>query len=341
MVEEASAPSAPRTPKGSEAAAILLMLLAEEEAAQVLSRLEPDEVQHLGGAMFNVADVSEVQVNSVFNLFVDQARARTTVGFGADTHIKNMMERALGAERAENVMSRITPVTRSNSLDALKWMDPRTIANLIEPEHPQIGAIVLAHLEAPVAADVLQLLDESIQPDLVYRVATLGPVTSEALEDLEKLLMKAPTRAAASTSTKRGGAAEAAKIVNSSRTSAEQRIIRALAKLDKGLARTIEDEMFVFDNLMAVDDKGLGTLMRSVENDVLIVALKGAEPRLRDKILGCMSSRAAQSIVDEMADRGPIRLAEVQDAQKEILAIARRLASEGTINLGGKDDDYV
>lgn len=342
MVEAADAVSgAPRMPKGSEAAAILLMLLGEDEAAQVLTRLEPDEVQHLGGAMFSVADVSETQVNSVFSLFVDQARARTTVGFGADIQIRGMMEKALGNERAENVLSRITPATRSNALDALKWMDPRTIANLIEGEHPQIAAIVLAHLEPPIAADVLQLLDETIQPDLIYRVATLGPVTSEALEDLETLLLKQTGRVTTSTSTKRGGAAEAAKIVNNSRTSAEQRIIRALAKLDKGLARTIEDEMFVFDNLMALDDKGLGTLMRSVENDVLVVALKGAEPRLRDKILGCMSSRAAQSIVDEMADRGPIRLAEVQDAQKEILAIARRLASEGTINLGGKDDDYV
>lgn len=342
MAEEAAAPNPNRAPKGSEAAAILLMLLAEEEAAQVLSRLEPDEVQHLGGAMYNVADVSEVQVNTVFNLFVDQARARTTVGVGADTHIKNMMERALGTERAENMLSRITPPSRSNALEALKWMDPQSIADMIEPEHPQIAAIVLAHLEPPIAANVLQLLDESIQPDLVYRVATLGPVTAEALEDLEGLLLRQPARPAKkSPPTKRGGASEAAKIVNNARTSAEQRIIRALAKLDKGLARTIEDEMFVFDNLMAVDDKGLGTLMRSVENDVLVVALKGAEPRLRDKILGCMSSRAAQSIVDEMADRGPIRLAEVQDAQKEILAIARRLASEGTINLGGKDDDYV
>jgi flagellar motor switch protein FliG len=340
MVEEAAS-AAPRTPKGSEAAAILLMLLAEDEAAQVLSRLEPDEVQHLGGAMFNVADVSETQVNSVFSLFVDQARARTTVGFGADVQIRGMMEKALGNERAENVLSRITPQTRSTALDALKWMDPRTIANLVEPEHPQIAAIVLAHLEPPIAADVLQLLDESIQADLVYRVATLGPVTAEALEDLEALLMKPTNKVSSAPATKRGGAAEAAKIVNNARTSAEQRIIRALAKLDKGLARTIEDEMFVFDNLMALDDKGLGTLMRSVENDVLIVALKGAEPRLRDKILGSMSSRAAQSIVDEMADRGPTRLAEVQDAQKEILAIARRLAAEGTINLGGKDDDYV
>jgi len=340
MADEA-ATTPPQTPKGSEAAAILLMLLAEEEAAEVLSRLDPEEVQHLGGAMFGVADVSEGQINNVFDLFVDQARARTTVGFGADVQIRGMMERALGSERAENVLSRITPATRSTALDALKWMDPRTIASLIEPEHPQIAAIVLAHLDPPIAADVLQLLDENIQPDLVHRVATLGPVTTEALEDLETLLLKQTAKVSNGSSSKRGGAAEAAKIVNNTRTSAEQRIIRALAKLDKTLARTIEDEMFIFDNLMSVDDKGLGTLFRSVENDVLVVALKGAEPRLRDKILGCMSSRAAQSIMDEMADRGPIRLAEVQDAQKEILAIARRLAAEGAINLGGKDDDYV
>lgn len=328
-------------PGGSEAAAILLMLLEEDEAAQVLTRLSPDEVQHLGGAMFNVADVTEGQVNDVFDLFVSQARVRTTIGFEADSHIRGMMTRALGTDRAENVMARITPVARSNALDALKWMDPRTIAHLIEPEHPQIAAIVLAHLDPPIAADVLQLLDEAIQPDLIYRVATLGPVTSEALEDLENLLLKQTTRVSRGTSTKRGGASEAAKIVNNARTSAEQRIIRALAKLDKGLARTIEDEMFIFDNLLAVDDKSLGTLMRSVESEVLVVALKGADPRLRDKILGTMSTRAAQTIQDEMQNRGPIRLAEVQDAQKEILATARRLASEGTINLGGKDDDYV
>lgn len=345
MVEDVQAalplPPVSLAPKGSEAAAILLMLLAEEEAAEVLTRLEPDEVQHLGGAMFRVADVSESQVNTVFDLFVDQARARTTIGFGADVQIRGMMERALGNERAENMLARITPATRSAALDPLKWMDPRAIADLIEHEHPQMAALVLAHLDPPVAAEVLQLLDEQVQPDLVYRVATMGPVTAEALEDLEALLMKPRARPNSAPATRRGGASEAAKIVNNARTSAEQRIIRALAKLDKNLARTIEDEMFVFDNLMAVDDKGLGTLVRSVENDVLVVALKGAEPKLRDKILGCMSSRAAQTIIDEMQDRGPTRLAEVQDAQKEILAIARRLASEGTISLGGKDEDYV
>jgi flagellar motor switch protein FliG len=328
-------------PEGCEAAAILLMLLAEEEAADVLSRLDPEEVQQLGGAMFGVADVSENQVNGVLDLFVTRARARTTIGFGADGHIRGMMERALGADRADNILARITPPARASALDAFKWMDPRTIADLIEQEHPQIAALVLAHLDPPVAADVLQLLDEDTQTDVIYRVATLGPVTAEALDDLEAVLLRQINRASQGATTKRGGASEAAKIVNNTRQAAEVRIIKSLAKVDRTLARMIEDEMFVFDNLNALDEKSLGTLLRAVESDTLIVALKGCEAGLRQKMFGCMSSRAAQSIQDEMAERGPIRVTDVQDAQKEILATARRLADAGTISLGGKGDDYV
>jgi flagellar motor switch protein FliG len=317
------------------------MVLAEDEAAEVLSRLEPDEVQQLGGAMFSVADVSERQVDGVLDLFVNRARARTTIGFAADVQIRGMMQRALGQERADNVMARITPPQRASSLDALKWMDPKTIANLVEHEHPQIAALVLAHLDPPIAADVLQLLDEETQADVIYRVATLGEVSSDALEDLESILLKQVTLGATGTISKRGGAVEAAKIVSSTRTSSEQRLIKALAKLDKTLARTIEDEMFIFDDLAEVDEKSLGTILRAVENDTLVVALKGADPKLREKMFGCMSTRAAQSIQDEIAERGPMRLAEVNDAQKTILQIARALADAGTIMLGGKGDDYV
>ena len=328
-------------PIGSEAAAILLMLLGEEEAAQLIGRLDPQEVQTLGGAMFSVADVSEVQVNRVLDQFVLRARQRTSLGFGAGTQIRHIMEKALGHDRAENMLARITPQEKSSGLEALKWMDPRTIANLIENEHPQIIALVLAHLEAPIAADVLQLLDEDVQADLVYRVATMGPVTSDAIEDLERLLLRPVAPAKSGGTTKRGGTGEAAQIVNNARKSAEQRIIKALQKLDKVVARSVEDEMFIFDNLMALDDKNLGTLLRSVDGEILTVALKGVDERMKTKIFGCMSSRAAQSIQDAIADKGPMRLAEVQEAQKEMLAIARRLAAEGTIQLGGKGDDYV
>ncbi|RVT94653.1 flagellar motor switch protein FliG [Sphingomonas crocodyli] len=328
-------------PSGSQVAAILMMLLGEDEAAKVLSRLDPDEVQHLGGAMFGVANISEPEIEGVLDTFVERARVRTTLGFGVDRQIKGMMHKALGQEKADKVLQRITPVKHVNALENLKWMDARTIAATIEPEHPQIAALVLAHLESQVAADVLQLLPEDKQADLVYRVATLGPVPETALAELEELMNRPTKSVPTGAATQRGGAGEAAKIVNSSRKSAEQRIIKALQKLDKTLARTIEEEMFVFDNLLGVDEKNLGTLLRAVDNDTLVVALKGADEKLRQKIFGCMSSRAAQSIQDEIADRGPMRLAEVQEAQKNMLATARKLAAEGAINLGGKGDDYV
>ena len=345
-MSEASAslpPGLPALPpmNGSEAAAILLMLLDEAEAAEVLGRLGPEEVEQLGGAMFAVADVSEGQVDNVLDLFVQRARERTTIGFGADKQIRGMMERALGADRADNVLSRITPAERFSPLEALKWMDMRTIAAVIEQEHPQVAALVLAHLDPAAASEVLQMLDEDSQGDLVYRIATLRPVTAEAMEELERVMVKLVERSTSGATSRRGGPSEAAKIVNGTRTKNEQRIIRSLAKRDKGLARTIEDEMFVFENLMDLDEKSMGALLRAAENEVLVLALKGADAKLMAKMLGCMSSRAAQSIQDEMADLGPTRLADVQDAQREVLAVARRLSEAGTITIGGKGEDYV
>ncbi len=331
----------PAQPKGSEAAAILLMLLGDEEAADVLGRLEPDDVQSLGSAMFSVADVSEEQVENVFDLFLDKAKARTTIGFGATPRIRAVMQHALGEERAATMLARITPPARSRAFNALRWMDAKTIAMLVENEHPQIAALVLAHLDAAIAADVLQLLPADMQSDVIYRVATLGEVTSEALEELERILAEQATKPSSSPAPHRGGASEAAKIMNNTRPGADQRIIKSLAKMDKRLAQTIEEEMFIFDNLMELDEKNLGILLRNVENDVLVVALKGANEILRDKMYACMSQRAAQSVQDEMEERGPMRLADVLEAQREMLGIARRLADAGTIILGGRGDDYV
>jgi flagellar motor switch protein FliG len=345
MAEAAAAPIAQQSDAGklggSEAAAILLMLLGDDEAADVLSRLEPQEVQHLGAAMFNVADVSEDQVESVFDLFLSRARARTTIGFGAAPRIRAVMEQALGPERAETVLARITPPTDSRALDALRWMDAKTIVALIEHEHPQIAALVLAHLDPPMAADVLQMLPIEMQPDVIHRVATLETVTAEALEELERVLVREVTRTSSTPATARGGAAEAARIMNNTRPGTDQRIIRQLSKIDRKLAQTIEDEMFVFDNLDELDEKNLGTLLRNIEGETLVVALKGADERLREKMFRCMSSRAADSIRDEMEERGPMRLAEVIDAQKSVLAVARRLADAGTIMLSGRGEDYV
>ncbi|QPQ55352.1 flagellar motor switch protein FliG [Allosphingosinicella flava] len=325
---------------GSEAAAILLMLLEETEAAEVLTRLSPDEVQQVGSAMFELADITETQVDSVVVQFMTMAKARTTLGFDASTRVRSVMTHALGPTRADSMLARITPPTSSRALDALHWMDARTIATLVKEEHPQIAALVLAHLEPTAAGDVLQLLPPEIQPDVIHRVATLEIVTAEALEELERILVGEVSRSA-TPATARGGAGEAAKIMNNLRPGTGQRIIRSLNKVDKRLAQTIEEEMFVFDDLIAIDEKSLSTLFRNIENDALVLALKGATPRLREKILGCMSSRAADAIKDEMEARGPVRLAEVQDAQKEVLATARRLADAGTIMLLDSGNDYV
>ena len=341
LAPEAPAAAAADAPAGSEAAAILLMMLGDNEAAEILSYLDPHEVQHLGSAMFNIANVSEQQVEAVFDTFMTRAKARTTIGFGAAPRIRAVMEHALGAERAETVLARITPPTRSRALDALRWMDAKTIAALVENEHPQIAAIVLAHLEPPIAADVLQLLPAANQSDVIYRVATLETVTAEALAELETILVGEVSRVASSPAPARGGASEAAKILTATRPGANQRIIRGLGKIDKQLAQKIDEEMFVFDDLMAFDEKNLGMLLRNIENEVLVVALKGADEKLRDRIFGCMSGRGADSIRDEIEERGPMRLGDVQNAQKEVLAIARRLADDGTIMLAGRGDDYV
>ena len=332
--------AAPAT-SGTDAAAILMMLLGDKEAAEVLSRLEPTEVQQLGTAMFGVSDVSEDQIEGAFELFMKKAKGRTAIGVNAAPKIRTVMETALGAERAENVLARIAPPKRSETLESLQWMDPKTVAALVEHEHPQIAALVLSQLEPSAAADVLDLLPKAIQPDIIYRVATLDSVSAEALEDLERVLAREHTRSASTPTVARGGATEAARIMNNMRPGQDQQIIKSVAKLDKALAQTIEEEMFVFANLMDVDDKSLGTLFRSVESETLVVALKGADEKLKEKILGCMSKRAAETIVDEMEERGPIRLAEVLDAQKTVLAVARKLADAGTIQLSGRGDDYV
>lgn len=325
---------------GARAAAILMMLLEEAEAADVLGRLEPAEVKQLGASMYEIADVSEGSVNSVLDLFVAQARERTTIGFEADQQIRGMMERALGTERADKVLARVMPPQRFGSIEALKWMDARSVAQLVEHEHPQFAALTLAHLDPAAAAAVLELLDDGNQAEIVYRIATLRPVGAMAIESLEQLLLRQTGGAGGATS-RRGGPSEAAAIMNNTRTPVEQRVIRTLQKLDKNLARTIEDEMFVFEDLLDLDNKSLGAVLRTVESDRLVLALKGADDRICDRFFGCMSQRAAQSIQDELAERGPTRISDVHDAQKTILAAARRLADSGEIMLGAKGDDYV
>ena len=340
--------TATRSYTGVERAAVLMMLVGEEEAAAILQKLDPEEVRQLGSAMFAVADVSEQEMEDVLDDFVGKARERTGITFEPRPRIEAVMNRALGPEKAESVLARITPPEANCELEILDWLEAGEIAQMIEKEHPQIAAVMIANLDPAVGGQVLELLPDAVQPDILHRIARLGPINPDAVETLKAVLANrrggsgggAGGRPGASGPTL-GGTREAAKILQGARKATEQRVMPKLFKIDKDVAKAIEEAMFVFDNLLDLDDKNLGTLIRNVDGDILSRALKGIDEAARERFLGCMSARAADGIRDEMAARGPMKLAEVLDAQKAMISIARNLAKDGTIIMGAGDDDYV
>ncbi|MBB6504736.1 flagellar motor switch protein FliG [Sphingomonas endophytica] len=340
--------TAPRTFTGVERAAVLMMLVGEEEAAAILQKLDPEEVRKLGTAMFAVADVSEDEVELVLDDFVGKARERTGITFNPGPKVEAVMTRALGRDKAESVLAQITPAEAVCEIDLLDWLDAKEIAAMLDKEHPQICAVMIANLDPAIGSQVLELLPELVQPDILHRIARLGPITPDAVDALRTLIASrtgggsaSGGGGASSTALQLGGAREAAKILQGARKSTEQRVMPKLLKMDRDIARQIEEAMFVFDNLLELDDKGLGTLIRNVDGDTLGRALKGVDEAARNRILGCMSARAAAGIRDDMEARGPMKLSEVLEAQKAIIQIARNLAKDGTINLGAGDDDYV
>jgi flagellar motor switch protein FliG len=330
-----------RTYTGVERAAVLMMLVGEEEAAAILQKLEPEEVRQLGKAMFAVADVSEAEVENVLDDFIDKARERTSIGFDPRPKIESVMTRALGREKADSVLARIVPAQDACQIDLLDWLEAGEIAATIEKEHPQIAAVLIANLDPAVAAQVLELLPDAVQPDILHRIARLGPITPEAVDTLRTVLAKRAGKTQGSAGVTLGGTKEAAKIMSSARKTTEQRVMPKLFKIDREVAKAIEEAMFVFDNLLDLDDKNLGTLIRNIDGDVLTRALKGVDEAARSRFLGCMSARAADGIRDEMESRGPMKLSEVLEAQKVIIQVARNLAKDGTIQMGGGEDDYV
>ena len=326
---------------GTEKAAILMMLLGEDEAAAVIQNLTPREVQHLGIAMYNVGGVDQETVNAVLDEFLDTIKKQTGLGLGAGKYIENVLTKALGDDKAQSVLGRITPSSSESQIDILDWMDARSISELIIDEHPQIKALIISYLEFGLAADVLTLLPDEIQPDIVRRIATIESVEPGAIKELERV-MKA--KFAANTSLRAsqiGGVKAAAKIMNFTKTEMETRILNEIKKRDRDLMIEIQDNMFVFENLGGSDDRSLQTLLRSVDQDVLVIAMKGADQVLQDKLLGCMSTRAAANIRDEMEALGPVRLTEVQEAQKQIINVARKLSDDGTIVLAGRGGEEM
>ena len=327
---------------GTQKSAILMMLLGEDEASEIVRNLSPKEVQHLGTAMYSVQGLDQDTVNAVLDEFLAIIKAQTSLGMGAGNYIRNVMNKALGEDKAQSVLSRIAPSTSARPIEILDWMDARSIAELIIDEHPQIIALIISYLDAGQAADVLGLLPESLQSEIVRRIATLQTVGPGALAELENVMQSKFMANASLRAAKVGGVDAAARIMNFTKQNMEQRIMKDISRNDRELMQAITESMFVFDNLIMSDERSLQTLLRSVDNELLVLALKGADEPLREKLFSCMSKRAAANIVDEMEALGPVRLTEVQTAQKEIINVARRMSDEGTIVLAGRGgDDFV
>jgi flagellar motor switch protein FliG len=316
-------------------AAILLMSMGEKLAAEVLKHMGPKEVQRLGTAMAQLKNVQQVQVEFVLNDFLDEARTQTGLGMGADSYIRNMLVSALGEDKAHGLIDRILMGGNTTGLDTLKWMEARSVADIIRNEHPQIQAIVLAYLDPDQAAEVLTNFPEKVRLDVLMRVASLNTVQPSALQELNTILEKQFAGNAGAQTKQMGGYKNAAEIMNNLDSSVEGELMQAIKEIDEDMGMQIGDLMFVFDNLKDVDDRGIQALLREISSEVLILALKGAEDELKEKIFANMSKRAAELLRDDLDNKGPVRVSDVEGAQKEILTVARRMADAGEIMLGG------
>ena len=326
---------------GSQRAAVLMLLLGEQQAAEILRYLNPREVQALGGAMMSVADLSQEAVNVVLDEFVATLKKQTSLGLGTGDYVEKVFRRALGEDKALSVLSRIMPGQGSKGLEILKWMDARSIADMIRGEHPQVVAIILSVLEYDVAADVLNFLDPENRPEILQRVASLDTVQPTAMDELEEIMKKQFSSSSSAKSSSFGGVKAAAKIMNFVKVDLESSIMGGLEKLDADLMQKIQDNMFTFENLAAVDNRAIQVLMRNVEPDLLMTALKGAPEYVKDKFFDNMSSRARVMFIDEMEAKGPLRLTDVEEAQKLIMRTARKLSDKGELVLAGRGDDFV
>jgi flagellar motor switch protein FliG len=326
---------------GTQRAAVLMLLLGEQQAAEIIRFLNPKEVQALGGAMVSVADLSQEAVNVVLDEFVTTLKKQTSLGLGTGDYVEKVLKRALGEDKATSVLSRIMPGQGSKGLEILKWMDARSIADMIRGEHPQVTAIILSVLEYDVAADVLNFLPSESRPEILQRVASLETVQPSAMEELEAIMKKQFASNSSAKSSSFGGVKAAAKIMNFVKVDLESAIMGGLNKIDPELMLKIQDNMFTFDNLVSVDNKGIQVLMRSVDPDLLMTALKGAPEFVKEKFFDNMSGRARVMFIDEMEGKGPLRITDVEDAQKKIIRIARKLSDSGELVLAGRGDDFV
>jgi flagellar motor switch protein FliG len=320
---------------GVDKAAILLLSLTEEDAAQILKHLEPKQVQKVGMAMAAVDDLSQAKISAVHNLFIEQIQSFSTIGFQSEDFIKKALTAALGEDKAASLIDQIVMGSGAKGLDSLKWMDSKQVANIIRNEHPQIQTIVLSYLEPEQSAEILSQFPEKVRLDLTMRIANLEEVQPAALQELNEIMEKQFAGQAGAQAAKMGGLKAAADIMNYLDTNIEGQLMDSIREHDEEMSQQIQDLMFVFENLMDVEDRGIQAILREVQQDVLMKAIKGTDDALKEKIMSNMSKRAAEMMADDLEAMPPVRISEVEAAQKEILSTARRLADSGEIMLGG------
>lgn len=326
---------------GAERVAIFMMSIGEECAAELLKHMGPKEVQKVGIAMASLERVTRSDIDEVLKEFSEIIQDQTALGIGADDYVRNVLRQALGEEKAAGLIDRILIGRNSRGLEALKWQDPRSIAEMIRHEHPQIIAVVLSHLDPDQAAETLSYLPERMQSDIILRIATLDGIQPAALQELDEILERQLSGKSTAKSSRIGGVQTAANILNFMDASRESAIMESVKQVDEDLSERIQELMFVFANLIDVDDRGIQRLLREVNTETLVLALKGADEELRDKIFKNMSKRAAEMLREDLEAKGPVRVSDVEAAQKEILAIARKLAENGEIILGGRGGEAM
>ena len=326
---------------GVEKSAILLISLGEDHAAEVLKLLGPREVQKLGHAMATLKSVPRTKVESVLDEFHTTAMEHGAVHVDTDNYIRSVLTKALGDDKASNLISRILQGGETSGIEGLKWMDAATVADLIKNEHPQIIATILVHLEHDHASEILTFFTERLRNDVVLRIATLEGIQPQALKELNDVMLRILSGSTNIKKTAMGGVRTVAEILNFIGTANETAVIDAIREYDPDLAQKILDEMFVFENLLDLDDRSVQMLLREIQSDSLVLALKGASEPLREKIFKNMSQRAAEMLREDLESKGPVRLSEVEAEQKEILKIVRRLADEGQIVLGGPGGEQM
>lgn len=327
---------------GRQTAAILMLLFNDEEAAQILERLEPHEVEALGEAMFSVANVDATQIDGSLDRFLLLTMNQTMLSYKSDEKVSRVFRRALGTSRAETIMNRFAPKRPSDIAELLKWIPAKDIAQLITDEPPQISAVLMSFLTPEVAAETIELLPSDIQADLIYRVATLGPVSGKALAHIHSLLENAkPSEEEVAPPMQVGGVLDSATIINNLPKERGRSLLKELMKRDKITAKLIEDEMFIFADLMNLSKKDIGSVVRKIDASILVPALRGAPKDLKAKIFGAMSKRAAETIQDDMDEAPPQPMDAVVAAQKAIIAVAKTMLDNGEINMAGAGADYV